>query len=461
MKIRPVLAATLCAAVIIALAFTSILEAQDTNEEKGEILYWTCGMHPSVHAEEPGKCPICNMDLVPVLKEPSGAPPEEGGREEFELRVSPDAVRLARIKTVEVVRRVLTKTIRATGEVTYDESRTAVIAARVGGRIEKLFADYTGKKFRAGEPLALIYSPELLSAQQEYLLARDTELATAARRKLTLWGITDKQIHALDESGELQTNLAIHAPIGGTVIHKSIVEGLYVTEGTTLFHMADLSRVWILADIFEHDLGAVGLNQEALITSDAFPGETMRGRITFIDPFLNQSTRSVKVRIEIKNPGEKFLPGMFVTVEIQSPVTTPSVPSEHEIPSMSTHRPSLEQRPHSEGDMDIQHAGHEHVSTGEGQLVVPRSAVINTGRRAVAFVEIEEGRYLMRLITLGPLVEGHYVVLEGLAEGERVVERGSFLLDSQTQLTGEAEQIYGGALGKESEKIDPHQQHRH
>jgi Cu(I)/Ag(I) efflux system membrane fusion protein len=393
-------------------------EAADVQEgDIREILHWTCGMHPSVKADQEGSCPICNMALVPVYREA-----HDEKTEQAELRISPDAARLARIKTTEVVRTEISKEIRASGEVAYDETRAASITARVGGRIEKLYADFTGKYFERGAKLALIYSPALVSAQKEFLLAKGTDLETAARIKLLQWGFSKDQITDLDTRGSIRENVAIHAPIGGTITHLGVLEGDYVNEGDVLFHIADLSRVWIIADIFEHELTHIHRGDEAVVAPFSSPGERLKGSVTFINPYIDSATRSAKVRIEMPNPHGMLLPGMHVTVAIASPLG---------------------------GD------------DGAGPLAVPRSAVINTGRRTVAFVELEPGRYSLREVRIGTMTGDYYTILSGLAEGEWVVDRGSFLLDSQTQLTGEAEEIYGGALEKKSKEADAHSGHRH
>ena len=397
-------------------------------EETG-ILYWTCGMHPSVKAEEPGKCQICNMDLVPVMKEVESAHVEG---EPIELTIGEEAARLARISTVEVARMMLALSIDAPGELAYDETRAAVISSRVSGWIEKLHADYQGIEIRKGAPLAEIYSPELVSAQNEYLLARGTGLEVRAEEKLLLFGLTREQVRELKENSAVSTTIPILAPTSGTVIHRGVTEGEYVRTGHTMFHIADLSRLWVLADLFENDIRFVRIGQEALITVESLPGSEIASRVVFIEPSMNRKTRSTRIRLEIENPDGLLAPGMFAGVRIKALL----------------------------GEMTGGEDQH-HMNTQGGVLAVPRSAIVNTGRRTVAFVEAGPGRYLLREVKLGAIAGDHYVVLEGLSEGERVVERGSFLLDSQAQLTGQAEEIYGGALGKDSEKIDPHSGHIH
>ncbi|MBD3180336.1 MAG: HlyD family efflux transporter periplasmic adaptor subunit, partial [Candidatus Latescibacteria bacterium] len=410
--------------------------AEETGDGR-EILYWTCGMHPSVKQDQEGKCPICNMDLVPVYVErEKGA----GKQDEIRIAISPAAARLARISTVEVSRRNLVKLVRAPALVEYDETGESVISARVGGRVEKLYADYTGMTISGGDPLALLYSPELISAQKEFLLASGSDMSGSARRKLLLWGITEQQIEELSERGDVQETLLIHASSSGTLVHSYIREGSYVREGDPLFHIADLSTVWVMADLFENDMNLIQEGLTAEIEFEALPGESIKGRISFMEPFLSGSLRSLKVRVEVDNRDNLLKPGMLAAMNI-------------EVPLRGSKGMAASTADHSE------HSGHAAGvdNSGMGVLAVPKSAVVNTGTRSVAFVQEREGVYLLRNVTLGSSSDGYYVILDGLAEGERVVEKGSFLIDSQSRLTGQAEEVYGGALGKESESDG----HRH
>jgi Cu(I)/Ag(I) efflux system membrane fusion protein len=412
-------------AVLIAVFGAPQMQA---GEEEPEILYWTCGMHPSVRADEPGKCPICNMDLIPVMKET-----EPAAGEAVELVIGAEAARLARISTAVVIRMMLSLTIDAPGEIAYDETRTAVISPRVGGWIEKLHADETGMVLREGDPLVEIYSPELVSAQKEYLLARGTELEPHAREKLILLGLTEKQVRTLHGESDISTTLTLFSPVAGTVLHRGVTEGERIQPGHDLFHIADLSRLWVLADIFENDISLIRVGQEARITIDALQGEEFASSVTFIEPTTSRPTRSTRIRLEIDNGKALLRPGMFARVRIEAPL----------------------------GGTEAGGEGHDAHMQGGGVLAVPRGAIVNTGRRTVAFVETGPGRYLIRNVKLGAMAGDHYVVLDGLSEGERVVERGSFLLDSQAQLTGQAEEIYGGALGKESKKTESQPGHAH
>jgi len=431
---------------------------------KPEILYWTCGMHPSVKSDKPGNCPICNMKLVPVKKVVS--PDTLKGETDTTaiLRISPDAVRLARVKTTPVKRLKLVKRLVSYGNVTYNETSIKTISARVSGRIEKLFVDYTGKELKAGEPVASIYSPELISAQKELLLTRNSKLKKSTEKKLLQWGITESQVSKILRSGEVQDYLTIYSPITGTVINKNVSEGDYVKEGDILLTLADLSSVWIEAEVFERDIGFVQEGQRVKVYSDTYPGISFEGVVSFIDPVIDRVTRSTKARIVVDNIHRKLLPGAFVRTEILIPATewiknTRWGFSSNKHPA-STKSAGTGYGTH-EGTVISSDAPGIHDEDEEGVLALPRSAIINTGKRCVAFVERVEGEYEMRNVTVGPRINGYYVILGGLKEGESVVEHGNFLIDSQSQLTGFAEEAYGGAIGKESRKSSATGAHRH
>lgn len=424
--------------------------AESAQEDK-QILYWTCGMHPSVKENEAGKCPICNMDLVPVFSEVEEDSAETVMNEEVQIRISSAAARLARVSTAEVTRRKLVKSIRAPAVIDYDETRNAVISARFGGRVEKLYADYVGIKIEKGDSLALVYSPELISAQKELLLASDPDLYASARRKLLLWGITESQIRELTKRGEIRETLLLHATASGTLIHTEIREGSYMKEGDPLFHISDISRVWAVADLFEDEMELVREGMKVRLEMESLPGESIEGSVSFIEPFVTNRPRSVKVRAEFDNRGGLLRPGMYATMNIDVPLNGSSRSSGGNGMDMdhSDHLTRTDKREDASVIKEHAHGG-EAADMQSGVLSVPRSAVINTGTRTVAFVEKKEGIYLLRNLTLGRSAEGYYVILDGLEEGERVVEKGSFLIDSQSRLTGQAEEVYGGALGKES-----------
>jgi Cu(I)/Ag(I) efflux system membrane fusion protein len=427
---------------------------------EGETAVWTCGMHPSVRMNEPGKCPICNMDLVPV-QEGQG----EGAGGPVTVQLGERARSLAGVATSDVRFLPLFKEIRAAGSVDYDERRVAAVTARVAGRIDKLFVDFTGAAIARGEPLVHLYSPDFVATQDEYLLALNlrtrvtgsTEqsavqsarsLTEAARRRLLLWGITERQIAELEAGGRSSDHVAVVSPISGTVIRKMAVAGAYVKEGDHLYDVADLSNVWVYADIYESEMPWVRVGQDVHVTTVAHPGEMFHGTVAFIDPFLHERTRSVKVRIDIPNPDMKLKPGMFVDVVLRGSLdegTERYVCPMH--PEIVTEEP---------GDCPI--CGMHLVKTPTGvELAVPKSAILDTGKRTLVYVEKEPGRYEARDVVVGPQatadldggLAAFYPVRKGLMEGERVVTRGNFLIDSQSQLTAPAASMYDAALGAE------------
>ena len=413
--------------------------AAQTKKGEKEILYWTCGMHPSVRSDKPGKCPICSMDLIPVYKEE-----KIGGEEEAvtTLKLTPQAERLAGVKTERVEFRHLMKEISTVGKIDYDERKLAYVTSRISGRIDKLFVDFTGAKVKKRDPLVLIYSPNLVSTQKEYILAlesldkakegQSTEatenaktLVDSTRERLLLWGIPEEEIKEVEVLRELRTHMTIYSPISGTVIEKSVLEGNYVRTGDSLYTVADLSRVWMKADIYEYEMSFVHTGQNVEIVSPAYPGGKFYGEVTFIDPVLNSKTRSVKIRAELPNTQGKLLPEMFVDVTI------------------------------------IAHLGNV--------LSIPRDALLDTGRRKIVYVKKDGGQYAGKEVEVGPEAivytenggkERVLPVLKGLRQGEYVVTKANFLIDSQSQLSGSAAAAYGGALEmKEGEKMPPGHKH--
>jgi membrane fusion protein, copper/silver efflux system len=477
------------------------------------IEYWTCGMHPSVkisveqYDKGSNQCPICSMDLVPVRGHSQGEGSEAGEENLPRLTLSKRSRRLAGIETTEVERIPLFKEIYTVGTVTYDEGKIALVSAWFAGRIDRLFVDFTCVPVKKGEHLVWIFSPQLITAQEEYLLSLKAasraegsyegadDLLKASRRKLLRLGLTEEQLEKLEKEKEVQDHITVYSPIGGTVIHKNAVEGMYVKEGDPIYKVADLTSLWVTIDIYEYELGWVRLYQEVEITMPAFPGEVFRGKIAFIDPFLNPKTRTAKVRINLPNPELRFKPEMYVNARIRIPLgefgmlLSPGMIGKYICPMHpEVVLDQAESCPRCgmdlikvEGEMiespryicpmgcidprdnpgrcpecgmalvkDITEPDEEATS-----LAIPKSAVLETGRRQIVWVDKGEGKYEARTVTLGPPAtaeingadEPYFPVISGLREGEKVVTRGNFLIDSQSQLSGFASAEYGGALG--------------
>lgn len=473
---------------------TPLAEKQKTAER--EILYYTCGMHPTVRVSvedyEKGNinCPICNMGLVPVYKEGGMAEMEADEHAEHEgmgaeIKLTPRAQALARVKTEEVQYHHLLREINTVGEINYDERRVAYVAAWISGRIDKLFVDFTGVKVKKGDPLVWIYSPELLTTQEEYLLALETlervkgsgnaetiggaeSLVEASKRRLLLWGISQKQVEELRQRKEANTHMTIHAPIGGTVIHKNALEGKYVKAGENLYQIANLSNLWILADIYEYEMAWIKENQKVEIITSAYPGEKFEGKISFIDPYLNPKTRSVKVRVDVPNPRLRLKPGMYVNVFLKSHIPEGIRGPGKVIYTCSMHPEVISDKP---GDCPVcgMFLVKKEAASPDMILAVPKGAVLDTGARKLVYVEKEKGTYVPKEIEIGPEAvaeingqkKRYYVIKAGLSDGMRVVSQANFLIDSQSQITGQAEAIYGGAIESEKEKKTPPTKHIH
>ncbi|MEK7699896.1 MAG: efflux RND transporter periplasmic adaptor subunit, partial [Planctomycetota bacterium] len=314
------------------LHLVSPADAGESKEKK--ILYWTCGMHPSVRMDKPGKCPICGMDLVPVYEKSAGKG-EEGAVAVVEL--GERARKLAQVKTDVVGYRSLSRDIYTVGFIEYDERLKALVSAWVPGRIDKLFVDFTGTQVVKNESMVWIYSPELVSTQEEYLLSLETlekvkdslfdevvagakSLVDASQKRLLWWGITGKQIEELTKNKKTKQHTIIYAPISGIVIEKKALEGQYVMQGEMLYTVADLANVWMKANIYEYEMAWIKIGQEVEVTTPTYPGESFIGKVSFIEPFLDDKTRSVKFRCDIPNHHLKLKPSMYVNARIRIPV---------------------------------------------------------------------------------------------------------------------------------------------
>ncbi len=415
--------------------------------------FYTCSMHPQIKQPKPGKCPLCAMDLIPVYK---GQGNDEGSRE---LTMSPTAQKLAEIQSVLVEKKYVTAEVRMVGKVVYDETKLAYITAWVPGRLDRLFVDYTGVSVQEGDHLVKLYSPELLQAQEElisaistasdmsqsqseFLRGRGTTNVDSAREKLRLWGLSEKQIEAIETQGKGSDHITINSPISGVVVHKNAVEGMYVQTGTQVYTIADLSEVWVKLDAYESDLPWLHYGQEVEFLTEAYPGEVFKGQIAFIDPILNPKTRTVKIRVNLPNTGGKLKPDMFVRAVVKSRVAAGGRVMDAGLAGkwISPMHPEIIKGDPGQCDicgMDLVSAeslGYVAAETDSAPLVIPASAPLITGRRAVVYVDHGEGRFEGREINLGARAGDSYIVESGLETGERVVTKGNFKIDSAIQI---------------------------
>jgi Cu(I)/Ag(I) efflux system membrane fusion protein len=360
-------------------------------------------MHPSYVADKPGECPICGMTLVPFVEEEiTLTVPGQA-----EVRISPERQQLIGVQREVVVRRPLERILRAPGRVDYDERRVDHVHTRTEGWIRKVYANYTGQRVQPHQALFTFYSPELEAAQAEYLLALRAVLALgenpieevadgasallgASRSRLLQWEFGEQQLAQLEAAGSPLTEVSIYTHSGGFVVEKQALEGMRAEPGADLYTIADLGVVWVHADLYEHELSLVHEGQEAVVKLSYYPGQVFRGKVVFVYPYVDTQTRTGKARIEFQNPDWQLKPGMFTQVEIET--------------------------------------------AGREGLVVPASAVLESGKRSLVFVDRGEDRFEPREVELGGRSGEGYEVLSGLHEGEQVITSANFLIDSESQL---------------------------
>ncbi len=453
---------------------------------------WTCSMHPQIRLPNPGRCPLCGMQLIPVSKLPNA-------RDDLETR--------AGLEVEPVQRRELFKEIRTVGKLDYSERQVAYISSRIDGRVDRLFVDFNGVEVKKGDHLVEIYSPELVVTQNELLQSLEAvekekpsspsvksfaqSRLDATRTKLRRLGILDEQIAEIEQTRKPTTALTIFAPIGGTVIEKNVRVGQYVSTGDQVYRIADLDPIWLYLNIYEFDVAWVRFGQSVDVQLEAFPGETLTGSIMFIEPFLDDATRTIRVRVNVKNSDRLLKPQMFATATIHvrlRPDGTPEptglegmfvCPMHPEVMQREAGKCSICEMPlekvperrsreggrgrggEGETKQHVGHEGHEgHTAkpasmkgavSGNGVLAIPVSAVLDTGRRRITYRLADNGAYELVELKLGPRAHSmdesgkrreFFVVLEGLTEGDRVVSQSGFLLDSQRQIEGMPSLLY-------------------
>ena len=416
---------------------------------------YTCPMHPNIRQPSPGRCPICGMELVPASSA-SGA-----SLDEFAVQIQPAQRRLANIEMAEVKSGPLQATLQTVGAIAIDESRQATIAAYVEGRLERLFADYTGVHINKGDHLAVIYSPQLFGAQVEYLEARralsgagaglpmvrqaQEALADNTFQRLREFGMTKEQLQQLEQEGEAQSRLTIYAPQAGTVVEKLAVEGNYVKAGDPIYRIAELSTVWLMLKLFPEAATHVRFGQQVQATVQSLPGKPVIGRVAFIDPTVDAKNRTVNVRVELNNEEGRLRPGDYAEARIDTPIGPQGEVFDEGLAGkwISPMHPQIVRD--EPGQCPI--CGMDLVPTSKygyagepvpqpSSLYVPRSAVLLAGGNSVVYVETDPGRFEIRPVTIGPILHDKIVILAGLKEGEQVATSGNFLIDSQMQLAG-------------------------
>jgi len=417
--------------------------------------WWTCSMHPQIRLPKPGKCPLCPMDLIQASSEGG----DIGSRQ---ISFSREALKLMEVQTTPVERKFVEAEIRMVGKVDYDETRVKNITAWVPGRIDRLYVDFTGITVSKGDHMVDLYSPELITAQAELLQAlkaaegikdntsefmKRTTLATleAARDKLRLLGLARAQIDKIESSGAPVTHITIYSPMGGIVIHKHATEGMYVNTGTPIYTLADLSRLWVKLDAYESDLSWIRFGQEVEFSTEAYPGQVFKGKISFRDPVLNAKTRTVKVRVNVDNTDGKLKPGMFVRGVLRAKVAQGGAVMDPELAGkwICPMHPSVVKDQQGTCDiceMDLVTTESLYTTADEPDeppLVIPATAPLITGKRAVVYVRIPDANkptFEGREVVLGLRAKDYYLVMEGLAEGEVVVTKGNFKIDSALQI---------------------------
>jgi len=388
MKIK--LMISLLATLLFAFACSN-----SDNSNKNENEYWTCTMHPQVHKDGPGACPICGMDLIKKVVDETADVSEKSNMEGM-ISLTTDKQILANVSTIKIKRENLKKELTAYSYLDFVEQNRKTIPAKFNGRIEKLFVDKTGEYIKKGQPLFEIYSPDLVQAQNEFLIAlssnknENNSLLDASKKKLELFGLTDNQIDELKKAGEIKLTLTYYSPVSGTVIEKKVQEGMYVNEGTVIYEAVELSTLWNIAEVNETDLSTIKLGSKVKLKLKAYPGEEFTGKVTFIYPVINSQTRTVKIRSEFSSQNNKLKPQMYgETVFLDD------------------------------------------AGTG---LLVPADAVIFSGNKNVVWVKTADGMFEGRSVELGQKFGDKYQIISGLNEGDEVAASGGFLIDSESQL---------------------------
>ena len=377
-----------CVPLVTLLVITGCNKSDSTKPAERKVLYYQSAMHPWVKSDKPGRCTVCGMELTPIYEGESGIA-SDGDM----ISLSETSIRVLNVQTTEVKTQLLAKTLTVAGTIDDDDAKHRVLSAYIPGRIEKLHVSYVGAEVKAGEPLAEIYSPMLLQSEREYRVATG-ELRDAVASRLRQMGLTDDQIKALPEKPAGKLTSQILAPVSGTVVEKKIYAGQYVQEGERLFEIADFATMWFQFRAYEQDLPWIRAGQKVDVATPSQPGKTVAGVIKFIDPNLDEATRSTKVRVELENP---LIDG----------------------------RRLFSHRLYADGVV--------HLAAPE-VLAIPRTAIIQTGPQAIAFVDEGGGGYARRVLKIGRRGDALVEVLDGVEAEEKVVVNGNLLMDGQAEM---------------------------
>jgi len=382
---------------------TDQMAGMPAKDGERKILYWYDPMHPAYRSDKPGIAPDCGMTLVPKYADDQAMAKMPAGT----VTISPEKQVLAGVRTAVVERKPLVRDIRTTAQIIADETRIAHVHVKVAGYIDKVYVDFVGQLVKKGQPLFTLYSPDLVSTQEEYLIAKRgnatlgnapfqeisdgaQSLLQSAKERLKLWDISDEQIKQLDETGKVSKDLTFYSPITGFVTDRKVFPQTSVTPDTELYTVSDLSTVWAVADIYEYEVPFVHLGQRVSLTLSYYPGKTYTGNISYVYPTVDPQTRTVKVRVQLPNPSFLLKPQMFADAQLRVDYGT--------------------------------------------KILVPEGAVLNSGAEQHVFVVHPGGMFEPRTVTVGPVVDGNAVILSGLKAGETIVVSGNFLIDSESGL---------------------------
>ncbi|GAB4302643.1 MAG: hypothetical protein Kow0090_18250 [Myxococcota bacterium] len=392
-----------------------------TEKEGGEKILYSCGMHPNVIQDKPGNCPICGMELTPMKK--SGGKKRVGGG--MTVEIDPVMVQNMGVRVEHIKREAIFRHIRTIGEIDVAEDEISLVNLRFSGWIERVWADETWKPVSKGDRLFEIYSPEVLTAQEEYLLAlgaggAGSKLAESAAKRLLLWEIPQSFLKEIAKEGNARRTITVRAPRDGYILHKNILEGAYVRAGTDLYRIGNLKKIWVNAEVYEYDAPWIEVGQKATMELSYQQGKVWEGKIAYIYPTVNRKSRTLSVRLEFPNPGVRLKPGMFATVRIE-------------------------------------------VEKKENIIAVPTEAIIHSGERRIVFVAKGGGKYEMKEIVTGLYGDNRKTeVLSGLNEDDAVVISGQFLLDSESQLQEAVQKMLSERLESKSNShpaMSPQHQH--